>query len=147
MKITHLYPASYSQKKTVNAVINCILQYPEQDVNTPPAYEYSVEFITSPGSPVGTLSEYHKTEPSEKYHIHLVDGEIVVHEKEGKFYFSSLKLHPDPDATKYLHLLEGAFVDIMDGTEEGDIQMITGLTMDRVKEIMAVFQVVLEKTK
>jgi hypothetical protein len=58
MVILHLYPVVYSKARTIGEAKKNLKAYPEQGVNCPQAFKYSMEFYMTPGGPVGTLSEY-----------------------------------------------------------------------------------------
>lgn len=139
-------PTNYSKAKTVTDVASHILQYPEQGTNTPEAYKHSIEFVEaeSRNTKVGTLSEY-ANEGYEEFVLKLLDGELILFKQDNKFnirIFDEIKIDDD-----YIEIVEKAFIDLMDGTDPGDIQSMTGLQMDRVDEIFAVYKIVLEKRK
>lgn len=149
MKTIKLQPVNYSKAKTITDVINCILHYPQQGVNNPQAFEYSVEFVEVNGksSRPGTLSEFDKTGDYEKYILQLADGEMTVYKENDRFYFEALSISEFKSAKDYVNILEEAFIDLMDGADPGDIQSMTGLQMHRVDEIFAVYKMVQEKRK
>lgn len=82
---------------------------------------------------------------------HLLDGEITVSPKNGKFYVESIKkenvesIKKEKDQSTYIKNLENAFIDLVDGTDPGDIQSMTGLQMDRVNEIFDIYKIVERK--
>jgi hypothetical protein len=85
-----LTPTNYSKTQTLNEFLNKLIQYPQQGVNTPAAFEHSVEFVTGPGSSVGTLAEYQQTEPCDFYVLKFSDGEITVFPHNDVFLISNM---------------------------------------------------------
>lgn len=137
MKTIKLQPANYSNAKTITDVVNCIQHYPQQGVNNPSAFKYSVEFVEVDGSSTrpGTLLEYNHEGNYERFILQLADGEMTVYKNIDQFYFEALSIKSD-----YIKFLETAFIDIMDGQDLGDIQDMTGLSINRCNEILAVYK-------
>lgn len=149
MKTIKLKPTYYSKAKTITDVINCILHYPQQGVNNPQAFDYSIEFVEVNGSDTrpGTLLEYNQTGDYEKFILQMTDGEMTVYKQDDRFYFEVLTINELKQEKQYVTIVEDAFIDLMDGADPGDIQSMTGLQMYRVDEIFAVYKMVQEKRK
>lgn len=74
MKV-EITPATFSRAQTVEAVKNCLKEWPLQDTNNVRAFECSIEFVEHFGGPVGTLSEFKEYD---EFVIKLRDGVVYV---------------------------------------------------------------------
>jgi len=138
MKVLNLYIANYSKTKSVAKAIDNLKNYPEQAVNTPAAFLYSMEFRTRPDGSVGTLSEY--SQDADEFILHFQDGTITIKKDGDKFIPKNVR-------ETYIDILENALLDILDGTTVGDLQSMIGMKFERAVEITSLFQIITEKRK